>query len=123
MLALKGILAEVDRIPVLIFDEVDAGIGGRTAERIGTRLRTLGRRHQVLCITHLPQIAAMADHHLKVDKVSRKEGVCVKVNELSWEQRVEEIARMLSGKVTEISLSHARELLESGHREKGGHER
>jgi len=55
--------------------------------------------------------AAMADHHLKVDKVSRKEGVCVKVNELSWEERVEEIARMLSGKVTEISLTHARELL------------
>jgi len=123
MLALKGILAEVDRIPVLIFDEVDAGIGGRTAESIAMRLKTLGRRHQVLCITHLPQIAAMADHHLKVDKVSRKEGVCVKVNELSWEERVEEIARMLSGKVTEISLTHARELLGSEHNRKGTHER
>lgn len=123
MLALKGILAEVDRIPVLIFDEVDAGIGGRTAESIGTRLKTLGRKHQVLCITHLPQIAAMADHHLKVDKVSRKEGVCVKVNELSWEERVEEIARMLSGKVTEISLTHARELLGAEHAGKGTNER
>jgi len=123
MLALKGILAEVDRIPVLIFDEVDAGIGGRTAESIAMRLKTLGRRHQVLCITHLPQIAAMADHHLKVDKGSRKEGVYVKVNELSWEERVEEIARMLSGKVTEISLTHARELLGSEHNRKGTHER
>ena len=123
MLALKGILAEVDRIPVLIFDEVDAGIGGRTAESIGTRLKTLGRRHQVICITHLPQIAAMADHHLRVDKVSRKEGVCVKINELSWEERVEEIARMLSGKVTEISLTHARELLGAEHAGKGVNER
>lgn len=123
MLALKGILAEVDRIPVLIFDEVDAGIGGKTAESIGMRLKTLGRRHQVLCITHLPQIAAMADHHLKVDKMSRKEGVCVKVNELSWEERVEEIARMLSGKVTGISLTHARELLGAEHAGKGVNER
>ena len=123
MLALKGILAEVDRIPVLIFDEVDAGIGGRTADSIGMRLKTLGRRHQVVCITHLPQIAAMADHHLKVDKVTRKEGVYVKVNELSWEERVEEIARMLSGKVTEISLTHARELLGSEHIRKGTRER
>lgn len=111
MLALKEILAEVDRVPVLIFDEVDAGIGGRTAESIGTKLRDLGGRHQVLCITHLPQIAAMAHYHVMIEKAQRKEGICVKVKELSDEDREEEIARMLGGKVTDISLKHAKELL------------
>ncbi len=111
MLALKGTLAEVDRIPVLIFDEVDAGIGGRTAESVGRRLKNLAKRHQVLCITHLPQIAAMADHHIMIEKRERKEGVYVKLTKLSPKEREEEIARMLSGKVTDISLKHARELL------------
>jgi len=111
MLALKGTLAEVDRIPVLIFDEVDAGIGGRTAESVGRRLKNLAKRHQVLCITHLPQIAAMADHHIMIEKGERKEGVYVKLKKLSPKEREEEIARMLSGKVTDISLRHARELL------------
>ncbi len=111
MLALKGTLAEVDRMPVLIFDEVDAGIGGRTAERVGRRLKNLARRHQVLCITHLPQIAVMADHHSMIEKTEKKEGVCVKVRELSSREREEEVARMLSGKITDISLRHARELL------------
>lgn len=111
MLALKGILAEVDSIPVLIFDEVDAGIGGRTAESIGIKLKNLGKRHQVLCITHLPQIAAMADNHIMIEKAQRKEGICVKVKELNEKDREEEIARMLGGKVTDISRRHARELL------------
>jgi DNA repair protein RecN (Recombination protein N) len=113
MLALKGILAEVDHIPVLIFDEVDAGIGGRTAESIGMKLKNLAKRHQVLCITHLPQIAAMADHHIMIEKMQKKESVYVTVKELSRKEREEEIARMLSGKITEISLRHARELLGS----------
>lgn len=111
MLALKGILAGVDKIPVLIFDEVDAGIGGMTAKSVGIRLKNLGERHQVLCITHLPQIAAMADHHIMVEKVQRKEGVRVKLKKLSLKEREEEIARMLSGKVTDISIRHAREML------------
>lgn len=116
MLALKGILAEVDRIPVLIFDEVDAGIGGTTAKHVGMRLKSLAKRHQVLCITHLPQIAALADNHMMVEKVQKKDGVCVKINNLQAKEREEEIARMLSGKITDISLKHARELLngESG---------
>lgn len=116
MLVLKGILAEVDRIPVLIFDEVDAGIGGTTAKHVGMRLKSLAKRHQVLCITHLPQIAALADNHMMVEKVQKKDGVCVKVKNLQTKEREEEIARMLSGKITDISLKHARELLngESG---------
>lgn len=111
MLAIKETLAEVDNIPVLIFDEVDAGIGGRTAERAGSRLSSLAAKHQVLCITHLPQIAAMADHHLVIEKARKKDGVYVKVKEASPEDRDEEIARMLSGTITDISLKHARELL------------
>lgn len=112
MLALKETLAEVDMIPVLIFDEVDAGIGGRTAESVGICLKKLSKRHQVLCITHLPQIAAMADHHILIEKVQKKDGVFVKVKGLSTKEREEEIARMLSGKITDISIKHARELIE-----------
>jgi len=112
MLALKSILADVDRVPVLIFDEVDAGIGGKTAERVGRKLRKISERHQLLCITHLPQIASMADHHLRIEKVQMDDRVHVAVHELSGAQRKEEIARMLSGTITEISRRHAEELLE-----------
>ena len=119
MLALKGTLAEVDKVPVLIFDEVDAGIGGRTAESVGARLKNLSGRRQVLCITHLPQIAAVADRHIMIEKIRNNEGIYVKVKELSSREREEEIARMLSGKLTDISVRHARELLKSGYRSKG----
>jgi len=112
MLALKSTLAEADNIPVLIFDEVDAGIGSRTARSMGRRLKNLSKGHQVLCITHLPQIAAMADRHMMIEKVQRKDGVCVKLKQLSLKEREEEIARMLNGQMTETSLRHARELLE-----------
>lgn len=112
MLALKEVLAHVDSIPVLIFDEIDSGIGGITADSVARRLKDLSERHQVLCVTHLPQIAARADHHLVIEKIQKKEGVCVKVKEPSEEERIKEIARMLSGKTTEASLRHALELLE-----------
>lgn len=112
MLALKNILADVDRIPVLIFDEIDAGVGGRTAESVGMKLKKLAKTHQVICITHLPQIASTADFHLMTEKSQKKDGVSVKIKELSPEERKTEIARMLSGKVTDVSLKHARELLE-----------
>ncbi len=113
MLALKSTLAEADNIPVLIFDEVDAGIGSRTARSMGRRLKNLAKGHQVLCITHLPQIAAMADRHMMIEKVQRKDGVCVRLKKLSRKEREEEIARMLNGQMTETSLRHARELLEN----------
>lgn len=112
MLAIKNILADVDRIPVLIFDEIDAGVGGRTAESVGMKLKKLAKTHQVICITHLPQIASTADFHLMTEKFQKKDGVSVKIKELSPEERKTEIARMLSGKVTDVSLKHARELLE-----------
>ena len=119
MLALKGILAEEDKIPVLIFDEVDAGIGGAAAKHVGIRLKGLARGHQVLCITHLPQIAALADNHIMVEKVQKKDGVRVKVKKPQTKEREEEIARMLSGKITDISIKHARELLSSESQYKG----
>jgi DNA repair protein RecN (Recombination protein N) len=112
MLALKSILADVDNVPVLIFDEVDAGIGGRTAESVGKKLDMLSQKHQLLCITHLPQIARYGDFHLKIEKRNKDNKVHVEVQELGGKERLDEIARMLSGKVTEISLRHAGELLE-----------
>jgi DNA repair protein RecN (Recombination protein N) len=113
MLALKSILADFDSIPVLIFDEVDAGIGGKTAERVGKKLKAIANKHQVLCTTHLPQIASMGDYHLKTEKGQRGERVYVEVKELTGNERLNEIARMLSGKITEVSLKHAKELIES----------
>jgi len=113
MLALKSILAGVDNIPILIFDEVDAGIGGRTAESVGKKLKAISNKHQVLCTTHLPQIASLGDFHLKINKKQRGERVCVEVRELAGRERLDEIARMLSGKITEVSLKHAKELLGS----------
>jgi DNA repair protein RecN (Recombination protein N) len=112
MLALKSILAEEDKVPVLIFDEVDAGIGGRTAESVGKKLSLLADTHQILCITHLPQIASFGDVHIRIEKKARNGRVFVDVKELSGSERRDEIARMLSGKITEISLRHAGELLE-----------
>ena len=111
MLALKSILAEVDSLPVLIFDEVDAGIGGRTAESVGKKLRAIAQKHQLLCITHLPQIASLGDFHLKIEKKDKDKRVTVDVREIEGKERLNEIARMLSGTSTETSLKHAEELL------------
>ncbi len=112
MLALKVLLAQQDAVPVLIFDEVDAGIGGRTADTVGRKLRLVARSRQVLCVTHLPQIACYADHHLRVEKEAAGDRVRATVSPLAREERVREVARMLGGEeVTEASLRHARELI------------
>jgi DNA repair protein RecN (Recombination protein N) len=112
MLALKSILADLDSVPVLIFDEVDAGIGGRTAERVGKKLDMISAKRQLLCITHLPQIASHGDVHLRIEKKEKAVGVRVDVKEIRGKDRQDEIARMLSGDITELSLRHAGELLE-----------
>ncbi len=112
MLALKVILAASDAVPVLIFDEVDAGIGGKTADTIGRKLRQVGRARQVLCITHLPQIACYADHHLRTEKRVEGERTLTALAVLDGDERVREIARMLGGEtVTDTSLRHATALL------------
>ncbi len=96
----------------MIFDEVDAGIGGAVAEVVGRLLAELGQRHQVLCVTHLPQVAARADRHYRVSKTSRGASTSSEVCELDAGARVEEVARMLGGvQITETTRSHAREML------------
>lgn len=111
-LALQVITAQKDAIPTLIFDEVDTGIGGKTAEMVGQLLRELGEKTQVFCITHLPQVAAKGHHHLKVEKLTAKNHTSTQIQTLSPAQRIEELARMLSGtKITPQTLAHAEELL------------
>ena len=112
MLAIKTVLAEVDLIPILIFDEVDAGIGGAVAEVVGRRLKSIAKKHQVFCITHLPQIAMLADGHYRVEKILEGGRTVTRVRHLNRAERIREIARMLGGReVTPITLKHAREML------------
>ncbi|HXN91096.1 MAG TPA: DNA repair protein RecN [Candidatus Sulfotelmatobacter sp.] len=114
MLAIKTVGADADRLPTLVFDEVDAGIGGEAAIQVGLRLKKLGERHQVLVVTHLAQIASFADHHLVVEKSPAKDGRnVVTVRELAGqEERARELARMMSGGVTAKAVARAHELLE-----------
>ena len=112
MLALKTIGQEKERLKTLIFDEIDSGIGGKTAECIASKLRALALRHQVICITHLPQIASFAPHHYRIEKKVARDRTFTTVQELGFEERVEEISRLLSGsRLTEASLRNAREML------------
>lgn len=113
MLALKSVLGEADSVPVLVFDEVDAGIGGATALAVGARLAELGSRHQVLAITHLAQVAAAADHHIVVSKSEEDGRTVTVVSPVTGDARVTEVARMLSGGASEAGVAHARELLDS----------
>jgi DNA repair protein RecN (Recombination protein N) len=113
MLATKRILAEVGGKQVLIFDEVDSGIGGAIAEVVGRKMRELSRHHQVICVTHLPQIACFADQHYTVKKEVRAGRTMTRVDRLEKEMIVDEIARMLGGvKVTEKTRAHAKEMIE-----------
>jgi len=98
----------------LIFDEIDAGIGGRAAEAVGKKLKALSRANQVLCVTHLPQIATFADHHYLIEKKSSADRTRTSVRLITGEERTEEVARMLSGaKLTETSRKHAEQMLKS----------
>lgn len=112
MLGLKSILAKSDRIPTMIFDEVDVGIGGEVADSVGKRLKSLSSNHQIICITHLQQIASQAQHHFKVFKETEKQRTVTKIKELNEKERVKEIARMISGeKISELTLKHAKEMI------------
>jgi DNA repair protein RecN (Recombination protein N) len=114
MLALKHILASADQTPTLIFDEVDAGIGGKMAEVVGKKLWGVSLRRQVICITHLPQLAAFADAHLRVEKGVSRGRTETSVSTLSREERVDELSRMLGGpERSGTPVKHARELLEA----------
>lgn len=111
-LAIQVATADCSEIPTLIFDEVDVGIGGAVAEIVGRLLRRLGEERQVLCVTHLPQVAAQAHHHYQVHKKTGKNSTETSIQQLETDQRVEEIARMLGGvTITPQTLAHAKEML------------
>ena len=111
MLAMKSCLADVDRIETLIFDEIDVGISGRTAQMVAEKIRGIARNHQVICITHLPQIAAMADRHFCIEKNAREDNTITDIRVLEEEESLAELARLLgSDTLTEAALSNAREM-------------
>jgi len=115
MLALKAILVEGDSIPTLVFDEVDAGIGGAVAEEVGKKLKCVAAKRQVFCITHLPQIASMATSHYGVAKFVKLDRTSTEVYLLGKQERINEIARMLGGKtITEATIKHAEEMIARG---------
>lgn len=123
-LAIQVITAGSGGIPTLIFDEVDVGVGGGTAEIVGRQLRRLGSERQVLCVTHQPQVAAQGHHHFQIRKSSSKGATRTEVRPLNGEERVAEVARMSGGvEITEQTLSHAREMIERAQQESGARKR
>lgn len=113
MLALKTILAKNDRLPLLIFDEIDTGVSGRIAQKVGQTLKNLASFHQIISITHLPQIAGLADQHFVVTKAVNGERVVSSIKKLGEDERIREVAKLMSGEeVTEASLKGARELMQ-----------
>ena len=113
MLALKTVLAEHDEIETLIFDEIDSGISGRTAQMVAEKIKMTGKNHQIICITHLPQIAAMADHHFLIEKTSSADSTISNIRPLEREESIQELARMLGGvKITDTVLQNAKEMKE-----------
>ena len=113
MLATKAVLAAHDRIPVMVFDEIDANVGGEMGTAVGRKLAEVAQRHQVICITHLPQVAVFGQTHLAVSKSVRDGRTVTEVRTLEAKDRVDEVARMLGGRdLTSVTVKHARELLE-----------
>ena len=113
MLAIMTVLADRDDIPTLIFDEIDTGISGRTAQRVAEKLSLIGRFHQIICVTHSPQIAAMADVHFCIEKTARDGHAVTDVRELAAEESVAELARMLGGaELTDLAVANARDMKE-----------
>ena len=111
MLAIKTVLADTDDIPTLIFDEIDTGISGRTAQMVSEKLSYIAKNHQVICITHLPQIAAMADAHYEIAKTAADGRTTTTIRPLAEAEMVEELARLLGGaKITEAVRENAREM-------------
>ena len=119
MLAIKSSAAKEDKIPTLIFDEIDTGISGFTAQKVAEKLDLLSKSHQIICITHLPQIAAMADHHYQIRKSVEDGSTISGVAALSEEQMIYEIARLVGGaEITHAALSNAKELKEEAQKRK-----
>ncbi len=116
LLSLKRVVGNNDLPRTYLFDEVDAGVSGPTAEKVGRKLKTIADGQQVICVTHLPQVAAFADHHFLIEKKNAHSEVSMKVKELSKEDRIQEIARLISGeKISKTSLQHASQLIKDSH--------
>jgi DNA repair protein RecN (Recombination protein N) len=114
MLAIKSSLSRIDRIPVMVFDEIDIGVGGRTGEIIGKKLWKLAQKRQVICVTHLPQIAVYGDNHYKVFKETSSGRTLSELSELKGEARLKELGMMITGaKLSALSTQTARELKQS----------
>ena len=112
MLSLKSILAKSDKLPLLIFDEIDVGVSGKIAQKVGNALKELANYHQVITITHLPQIASLADSHYSIEKILKKDRVISSIKKLDEKEQVNEVAKLISGeKITDKSLSTAKELI------------
>ena len=113
MLAIKTVLADVDAVGTLIFDEIDTGISGRTAQMVSEKMNALGRSHQIICITHLPQIAAMADSHYLIEKSVANQTTISTIRLLEQKESAGELARMLGGvKITDTVMKSAIEMKE-----------
>ena len=110
MLAIKKVLADTDKMSVLIFDEIDTGISGKVANSVATKLKTIAKTHQVMCISHLPNIAAMADYNYFISKNTKNERTSTQIKQLKENEIIEEIARISSGEINDISLKYANEL-------------
>ena len=114
MLAMKNVVADKDDIHTLIFDEIDTGVSGRAAQKIGIKLKEVSANRQVLCVTHLSQMAVMADNHLLIEKKTEGGRTFTSVRQLDFEQRKYEIARIMNGdNITETALKNAEELLKN----------
>ena len=110
MLAIKKVLADVDEVPVLVFDEIDTGISGKAASSVADKMKEIAKKHQVLCVTHLASIAAKGDHNYYIHKIEEKGTTKTKVETLKEEEIIKEIARIATGELTSIALEHARQL-------------
>jgi DNA repair protein RecN (Recombination protein N) len=116
MLAIKTVMADSDEIETLIFDEIDSGISGRTAQMVAEKMNVLGRNHQIICITHLPQIAAMADAHYLIHKSVENNATHTNICKLNYDASVSELARMLGGvEITDAVVKNAQEMKELAH--------
>ena len=110
MLGIKKVLSDIDEVPILIFDEIDTGISGVVAKKVGQKIKEISKKHQVICVTHLATIVAKGDQNYFISKNVENEKTKTSVKLLNEEEVIKEIARISTGEITEISLSHAREL-------------
>ena len=114
MLAIKSVLADSDKVPVLIFDEIDTGISGKAAKAVSEKMKRISKNHQILCITHLASIAAKGDYNYYISKKTEEGKTKTQIKQLNEEETIKEIARIASGDITDIAIKHATELRKVG---------